>query len=214
MGKGVFANQTIPNGSIIGEYLGRLHPPRSLPAEDRYVFVLTDIAEVTASQFGNHTRFVNHHCYPNVTARLAMYGKRQVIMYVADRDIKAGEQLFVHYGEVYFTRPDDPCRCDALDGDHVPSDVPARPRRKVGASGVKSSRTARQTRASRRNKASKKTEEDAALQISTKSTTLTRKTRATAGKKQSRKESTGPNVLTRSAAVAKSRPFKLSLPLR
>ncbi|KAK7697495.1 Histone-lysine N-methyltransferase ehmt1 [Diaporthe eres] len=109
MGKGVFANQTIPSESIIGEYLGRLHPPKSLPVHDRYVFVIPEIGEVTANQFGNLTRFVNHHCDPNVTARVGMYGKRQVVLYVANREIKAGEQLFVDYGSVYFSLPDYPC---------------------------------------------------------------------------------------------------------
>ncbi|KAK7711645.1 Histone-lysine N-methyltransferase ehmt1 [Diaporthe eres] len=153
MGKGVFANQTIPSESIIGEYLGRLHPPKSLPVHDRYVFVIPEIGEVTANQFGNLTRFVNHHCDPNVTARVGMYGKRQVVLYVANREIKAGEQLFVDYGSVYFSLPDYPCRCDAQDGDHVPSAVHVRPRAVAAAesASVKASRLARDARALRRN---------------------------------------------------------------
>lgn len=213
MGKGVFANRSIPTGSIIGEYLGRLYPPKSLPAHDRYVFIIDEIAEVTASQFGNHTRFVNHHCNPNVTARLGMYGKRQVILYVANREIKAGEQLLVHYGTVYFSWPDYPCRCDAQEGEHLPSDFTASPRGAVAAEDVETSQTTRQTGAGRCNKDSN-TEKDVALQTSTIPTTLTRNTRAIDGRKRGRKQSTALNGLTRSAAVGKYCACKASLPLR
>lgn len=205
LGKGVFANQAIPSESIIGEYLGRLCPPKSLPAHDRYVFIISEVAEVTADQFGNITRFVNHHCDPNVTARLGMYGKREVVLYVANQDIKAGEQLFVDYGSVYFSLPDFPCKCDAQDGDHVPSVVRIRSRGVAAAEGasVKASRVARDARAQRRDTEPQKTEIVVALEETIKSTNSSWKTGGTAGKKQSRIQSTTLNTLTRRAAVCK-----------
>lgn len=205
MGKGVFANQTIPSGSVIGEYLGRLHPPKSLPVSDRYVFILSEIAEVSADQYGNLTRFMNHHCDPNVSPRIAMYGKRQVILYVANRKIKAGEQMFVDYGSVYFSLPDFPCRCDAQDGDHLPGKDRIRTRSVVAAesASVKASRIAREARARKRDTDSYKTQIVAALEELIKYTKKTRKERGTAGKKQNRKQSAALNTLTRSAAVCK-----------
>lgn len=205
MGKGVFANQTIPSESIIGEYLGRLHPPKSLPVHDRYVFVIPGIGEVTANQFGNITRFVNHHCDPNVTARLGMYGKRQVVLYAANREIRAGEQLFVDYGSVYFSLPDFPCRCDAQDGDHVPSAVHVRPRGAAAAesAGAEASRIARDARALRRNRNSQRTQTVVALEENITSTKSPIKARGLASKKQGRARSTVLNSLTRSAAVCK-----------
>lgn len=196
MGKGVFANQTIPSESIIGEYLGRLYP---------YVFVIPEIGEVTANQFGNLTRFVNHHCDPNVTARMGMYGKRQVVLYVANQEIKAGEQLFVDYGSVYFSLPDYPCKCDAQGGDHVPSAVHIRPRGVAVAesASAKASRIARDARALKRNTNPEKTQTVVALEETIKSRKFPRKARGIVGKAQGRAWSTARNSLTRSAAVCK-----------
>lgn len=120
MGKGLFANRPIPRDTIIGEYLGRLYPAGSPAARDAYVFLIDDVAESSALQYGNIVRFVNHHCRPNVRARLGMYGRRQVILYEAGKDIEAGAQLWVDYGLRYFYLPGRPCRCDAAEGDHVP----------------------------------------------------------------------------------------------
>ncbi|KAG6353732.1 hypothetical protein INS49_005441 [Diaporthe citri] len=193
---------TIPSGSVIGEYLGRLHPLKSLPPRDRYVFVIPEIADVTANQFGNLTRFVNHHCNPNVTARIGMYGKRQVVLCVANQEIEAGEQLFVDYGAAYFSWPDFPCKCDAQDGDHLPSAARIRPRGAVAAesASVKASRIARDARAQRRDTNSQKTQTGVALEEAIESTKSPRKASGTAGKKQSRTQSTALNTLTRSAA--------------
>lgn len=145
MGKGVFANRRIPSGSIIGEYLDRLYPLGNLQAHDKYVFLIREIAEVKASQFGNLTRFVNHHCYPNLTTpRLGMYGKRQVVLYEANREIEAGEQLFVDYGTRYFSLPNNPCKCDAQDGDHLRGKLRglAETRSRAATGSVTTSRTA------------------------------------------------------------------------
>lgn len=120
MGKGVFANRNIPRGTILGEYLGRLYPIGSPAARDPYVFLFNKIADSSALQYGNVTRFFNHHCHHNIVARLGMYGRRQVVLYEAGRDVGVGEQLFVDYGTWYFFLPGNPCRCDALEGDHLP----------------------------------------------------------------------------------------------
>ncbi|KAG8156533.1 hypothetical protein KVR01_013637 [Diaporthe batatas] len=121
MGKGVFANRKIPSGSTLGEYLGRLYPLGGPKARDSYIFLITEVAEVSGLQYGNLTRFFNHHCRANVSARVGMYGRRQVILYEASRDIEAGEQLCVDYGRRYFSLPGNPCRCDASEGDHLPA---------------------------------------------------------------------------------------------
>lgn len=204
MGKGVFANRRIPSGSVIGEYLGRLYPLGSLQAQDRYVFLISEIAEVTAIQFGNFTRFVNHHCNASITPRLGMYGKRQVILYEVNRDVEAGEQLFVHYGMSYFNLPYNPCKCDAQEGDHVP--VKSKPRAsvrdKVVASNVKTSEVAAQTRSKMFDKSSITAHRDGGPRIATKSTIPTRDPRAVSGKKHSREQSAVlSNTLTRSARV-------------
>lgn len=91
MRQGVFANQSTSSGFIIGECMGRLYPSGFLLADDKDVFMINEIAEVTAKEFGNFTRFVNRHCTPNVTVQTGMYDKHQVVLYVSNREIKAGK---------------------------------------------------------------------------------------------------------------------------
>lgn len=204
MGKGVFANQSIPNEFIIGEYLGRLHPLRTLPREDRYIFVINELAEVSANECGNFTRFVNHHCRPNITARIAMYGKRQVILYEATREIKPGEQLFVDYGTSYFSLPEYPCKCDAKDGDHLPGAVRFRPRSAVVTSKDAKAREARrQSRAQRRDADLNKSQTDATTEEAVRPSQSPKKTRGRPRKNQGVKQSTTLKNLTRSAAICK-----------
>ncbi|POS77305.1 set-domain histone methyltransferase-5 [Diaporthe helianthi] len=178
MGKGVFANRKIPNGTIIGEYLGRLYPMGHPDALDRYLFMISEVAEACALQFGNVTRFFNHHCFNNITPRLGMYGRRPVILYEANRDIDAGEQLYVDYGAVYFSLPGNPCRCDAKEGDHVPS--------------------------KRRSRAGKKSEARAKVRTSVRTRKSTRITKGISGKKHGQdKPAAVLKDLTRSSRVSR-----------
>lgn len=49
-----------------------------------------------------------------------MYGHRRGVIYRANRDIAAGEQLFVHYGQDYFSGMRLQCVCDAQPAPHQP----------------------------------------------------------------------------------------------
>lgn len=50
---------------------------------------------------GNHTRFVNHSCEPNAQFdRFVWMGKQRIV--VASRGIKAGDEITVDYGDVYW----------------------------------------------------------------------------------------------------------------
>jgi hypothetical protein len=202
----VFANRRIPSGSIIGEYLGKLYPLGNLQARDKYAFLISEIAEVTASKFGNFTRFVNHHCGPNLTPRLGMYGKRQVVLYQANREIEAGEQLFIDYGTWYFSLPNNPCKCDAQDGDHLPDKFKsqASTKSKVATDKARTSRTAAQSRSRKLPKSSKITQRYASLGKAANPSISTRDRRGSACEKQSRKQSDASlKSLTRSAGVGK-----------
>lgn len=65
------------------------------------------------------TRFVNHRCKPNLDVQFITYGRRRCIFFVARRDIASGEQLFIHYGDDYFSERR-PCRCDVVPFPHLP----------------------------------------------------------------------------------------------
>lgn len=57
-----------------------------------------------ASERGNWTRFVNHHCVPNCTLQSAKVCGTSRVHYIrtGNRDIPAGTQLFVDYGRAFF----------------------------------------------------------------------------------------------------------------
>lgn len=69
--------------------------------------------------YGNTSRFANHHCARyNLDAAEVMHGRRRVVAYRAKRDVRAGEELFVHYGMRYWLL-ENPCLCDAAEDPHL-----------------------------------------------------------------------------------------------
>ena len=48
-------------------------------------------------------RFVNHSDEPNVETKFVFQGNSWHLIYVAKKEIKTGEQLFVNYGSGYWT---------------------------------------------------------------------------------------------------------------
>lgn len=115
----MFATAPIPLGTTLGEYLGELIPKGTFVPGDRYGFQL-ERPGCTARRFGNITRFVNHHCDPNVGTESCMYGKRVVVLFKAVDDIAAGQQIFISYGRSYFTGLNILCMCNHQAGDHLP----------------------------------------------------------------------------------------------
>lgn len=143
-GKGVFATAPIGKDTRLGEFLGELVPAAAAARgpDGRYSARLDETTVVEARQFGNWTRFVNHHCRPNVRVDPAMYGARRCMLLRAVRDIVPGEQLSANFGAEHFVQLGRRCRCDAQPGPHLPDDeeeddyssdwVPRPPRRGKG----------------------------------------------------------------------------------
>ncbi|KAJ0116035.1 hypothetical protein J7T55_004980 [Diaporthe amygdali] len=69
MGYGVFTLAAIRENTVVGEYMGKLVPldeTRTSLEESLYMFGLKTSAKVDARCYGDLTRFVNHHCHPNL----------------------------------------------------------------------------------------------------------------------------------------------------
>ncbi|KAK7941579.1 uncharacterized protein PG986_013966 [Apiospora aurea] len=130
-GHGLFlradAPASIQRGDLVGEYLGELVPlepgpenPNAADAVDasansRYVFNIQDRWNVDAATWGNETRFINHHCAPNLKSVVIVVGGRRLITFRALRAIKAGEELTMNYGDGYF-QPGEQCYCNVNGG--------------------------------------------------------------------------------------------------
>lgn len=143
LGKGVFAKANIPINQLLGEYLGVLMPPnRRRDRTDPYQFTfdtfvigkspgdsrarrwarrgLTPPPPPEAKEYGNWTRFINHHCTPNVAVATGMYGQRQAVVFKALRNIAQNEEITIHYGRPYFTGMRMNCICNDQPAPHTP----------------------------------------------------------------------------------------------
>ncbi|EIN12427.1 hypothetical protein PUNSTDRAFT_124288 [Punctularia strigosozonata HHB-11173 SS5] len=111
-GLGAFSTSAIPKGRFLGEYTGDLaNPAEQEEAAEilekygmNYKFSLTeDRHTVDAATVGNETRFLNHRSKnPDVVARIVLVNNVLRIGFFAERNIKAGKELFLDYGEGFF----------------------------------------------------------------------------------------------------------------
>lgn len=110
VGYGVFAKETIPYLSFVGEYTGIIRKRhRKRDSLNDYVFGYVIGPHNTpwvidAEKKGNFTRFINHSFTPNLTSRwLISDGIAHIILF-ANKRIPAGEQLTYDYGPYYWRK--------------------------------------------------------------------------------------------------------------
>lgn len=99
-GQGVFAAEPIPArrkiGEIRGESISVREARRRAKGQARIMIVeVTERRAIDASRSDDALRFVNHSCAPNATLRIRQ-GRVEIY---ALRDIAAGEEVGVNYGE-------------------------------------------------------------------------------------------------------------------
>jgi len=109
VGYGLFAEETITNGSYVGEYAGivRRNDRRYFEPLNNYCYeypVNDEIGRsfvIDATQ-GNLTRFINHSSSPNLQPFHVFYDGYYHLIFIAVRPIKIGEELSYDYGESYW----------------------------------------------------------------------------------------------------------------
>jgi SET domain-containing protein len=110
-GTGGFARRDIASGTRVIEYLGeRISKQESLrrcEANNEYVFSLDAATDLDGNVPWNPARFLNHSCAPNCDAEI----DEGRIWIVANRAIRAGEELTFNYGFDLNDYKDYPCRC-------------------------------------------------------------------------------------------------------
>ncbi|MBI9098372.1 MAG: SET domain-containing protein-lysine N-methyltransferase [Spirochaetaceae bacterium] len=115
IGYGLFAAVNLAKGEFIGEYTGVIR----ISEEQTEVFpdgsYETDFSwdypddtgsvtlEINGRLEGNELRFVNHHKDYNLDVEHTLHKGQWLIFFIANRDIEANEQLFVSYGDEYWS---------------------------------------------------------------------------------------------------------------
>jgi SET domain-containing protein len=123
-GVGAFANQRIPKGTRVGEYVGerisqkeadRRYDDEAMGRHHTFLFTVTSRTVIDAAVDGNDTRFINHSCAPNCEAVI----EDGRVFIDAVRTIPVGSELSYDYAyeRSRDSGPEDealyPCRCGA-----------------------------------------------------------------------------------------------------
>lgn len=123
-GRGVYAVVDLAEGETLIEYVGevitwdealRRHPHDPTDPNHTFYFHIDEAHVIDAKHGGNSARWINHSCAPNCEAEV----DEGRVFIRAQRNIKAGEELFYDYGLVIdepYTpklKADYPCWCGA-----------------------------------------------------------------------------------------------------
>jgi len=109
-GRGVYAEEYIPKGTCIIEYIGRPATPAQQKANTgKYLFWTSDTTMIDGNIPANKARFINHSCMPNCEIEI----KDKRIFVFAQTNIVPGEELTYDYGPEYFDLyfSNGRCRC-------------------------------------------------------------------------------------------------------
>src|SRR5262245_37555013 len=114
IGRGLFADATIGKGEIVcvkgGHLLTKVEFANHKSAANEADLQIADdlfLAPVTEAEFEDVMMFLNHSCEPNV-------GVQGQIVFVALRDIVAGEELTLDYATIDQDSEPMACRCGAV----------------------------------------------------------------------------------------------------
>ncbi len=98
-GKGLYALRDFEFGEYLLDYTGvKITAEYADTLETKYLFELDDKWTIDGEDESNTARYINHSCDPNVEAEVV----DDRIMIHAARDIEAGEELTIDYGDEYF----------------------------------------------------------------------------------------------------------------
>ncbi|XP_024155223.2 histone-lysine N-methyltransferase EHMT1 isoform X5 [Oryzias melastigma] len=111
-GWGVRAQQDIPKGTFVCEYVGEIisEAEADMRQIDAYLFSLDDKPQdlycIDARFYGNISRFLNHMCEPNLFACRVFTTHQDLrfphVAFFASENIKAGEELGFNYGDHFW----------------------------------------------------------------------------------------------------------------
>ncbi len=114
-GMGAFARTNISQGTRLIEYVGecidKQESLRRCEQNNEFIFTLNDTWDLDGKVPYNPARWINHSCSPNCDAEVI----DDRIWIVANRDIRAGEEVTFNYGFDLEDYREYPCHCGAPD---------------------------------------------------------------------------------------------------
>lgn len=108
VGFGAYAKKNISYLSYVGEYAGEVRKRRRrTDKQNPYIFgymvgYFGTPWVIDSKDKGNFTRFINHSFTPNVNSRGIVVDGIYHVIFFANRNIAAGEQLTYDYGPAYW----------------------------------------------------------------------------------------------------------------
>ncbi|MBC7908959.1 MAG: SET domain-containing protein [Pyrinomonadaceae bacterium] len=109
-GLGLFALKPMPAGKKIIEYTGSIITlEEANKSRSKYLFELDDKRAIDGSVRSNTARYINHSCEPNAIA--VTTGRRVWVSSL--RDVEAGEEITLDYGEQYMDTHIKRCKCES-----------------------------------------------------------------------------------------------------
>jgi hypothetical protein len=109
-GKGLFAEEDIPKGVCLIEYIGKVVPEKEqYTIKSKYLFGIGKDGMINGNIPENTAKYINHSCRPN--CEIDEHKKRIYVFSI--KKIKAGDEINYDYGKEYFDEylKDGRCRC-------------------------------------------------------------------------------------------------------
>ena len=120
-GLGLFARTAIAKNDFIMEYIGKkITTEVADTLSTKYLFDLENGFTIDGASRSNTARYINHSCDENTEAEISEDFR---ILIHAVKNIKAGEELTIDYGEEYFDEFIRPYGC-LCGGEHCRSAFP------------------------------------------------------------------------------------------
>lgn len=112
-GMGGFARANIVKGTqvieYVGEWIDKQESLRRCEGNNEFIFTLNEQWDLDGNFSRNPARWINHSCAPNCDAEVI----DDRIWILANRDIRAGEEITFNYGFDLEDYRDYPCHCGA-----------------------------------------------------------------------------------------------------
>jgi hypothetical protein len=107
VGHGVFSEQSISQGTYIGEYVGLVSSvEETIPNSSHYNFQYPSLdagLQINAREYGNVVRFINHSATPNVAFVSVKFGEIMHIVCISTaHNIPPQQQLTANYGDAFW----------------------------------------------------------------------------------------------------------------